>query len=611
MELQEKIQVNVPEDKIEMLFYTNNNSLKVYLSRDAIVCNERMETDNYDISFSNFIDKGLIITHKKLPENLIMQNLSADDTIRPIILRLTIENEDVQKIPLLIIDKDFNVRWTTIKEYNYQTDIAAFIIGHIPFNYVSGIHFSNNNDRRAFYSLLQNVSYPDELYRDGFDIFPGEEFEIDLSKLNSVINQGLLLQDFNLFNALAVVRIRDRIKAMLLSVISTFEIISGFYKINFDKFILEIIDENVNDVINEFKRRKIHIFREDISSTNDSTPFPYLIEIIQHIVTEKNDMHIWLNEHKQRKSELPKEEIIGYHLAIQSLINKDFESYNQIKWFEEFKVEFINSLLEAKSRKDIVEKYRNKIAHMSEIFDGKAKIADFLNDKKNESKFLNGLLLFVKGSVSNDSSRWIDDMDNFRFDPYEKRMTWVLYAALKGTAFLGKEMKSNALLNRISDEISLILTANDCLISDVCSLGAFIKYREINDSTIKSKKGYPILVEESLNAEVFFNYLNDYIAPNVKENNDNMEELLKLISEMIAIPEKYYIYTYTLPKSRFKLYQDDNQLILTSYLKATEEKQFLKQEYVNQIIKDIQKFSFEYENQKEKWWELVNILRTK
>jgi hypothetical protein len=584
--------------------FTNNNSLKVYLSKDSIVCNHQMETENFDKSFSNLLDKGLLITHKKLNSEILGMNLDEFQHTKPIILELAYIKNQTFKIPALLINTEYNIKLGDLREYNYQKDIAAFVIGQIPFCFVSGIFFQNSADMNSFNTPMLNINYPQDLYSVKPEAFNGNE-SIECQKICDELSNYFSSSDIG-SKLMKSVKQRDRIKAMFLSSMFGFMMNLKIYTINFDAVILSTVNEKLRSVIENLRTKDIYLSESDLKKPADPTSYYYLNDILEHILNDADGKEQWIKKLALKSSQVKKEEILGYQIAIDSLLEYDFNKpFDKEEWLHNFEDKYIKTLENFGAAEEVISGYKNQIKVIYDAFDGIIKITDYLNGNKDGSKLINGLMIFLKNSMPNEAENLSKEIKHFKIGAYEERMTWVLYGALNGTASLSGNMKGNSYLNRKSDELSCIITASEMLISDACLIDDYLKYRKPDSDTLLTQHGYPIIANKHIDADICAELLIGHLTAKGKNKTSIRNKINGLLENQIYIPEQYFKYIIKSKCTQYKIVYEDSQLTIESNANASIEREFLKDKYLTEVIQNRNIFKTEFEKQPEKWEKII------
>ena len=591
--------MNTPSHKLENLyFYTNNNSLKVYLSKDSLVCNSQMESDNYDISLSNYINDGVIVTHLGASSEVIRYSLHDSNTMNPVVVSLNTDAENLVKIPAIIVGKDMSARLTNMGDYKTSDDLAACIVGHIPFSYVEKIFFESDEDIKAFQSMLQNVAYPVEIFTVGLKRFVMEDSPLDLNALKDTFDKFLESNEYNLQQLMDIVRRRDRIKGILSPAFNTNYDYKWVYRHNLDDTILNIGNIGITEAIGQLRREGYYINLSSSIPNYDPTPFKYIIEIFKNIFERESKPE---TEPKIFCNDLPDAdefELIGYSWAIENLITNDYKQFNSREWVEKFRKEFTKQIIALGGDKEKITRYEKKLENLFEIMNAKGKVKDFINSTELKSPLLNSVLLFAKLPSSTDSARLMDDMENFSINGHTRRLTWGLFGALNGTAYLPATLKNNAYVNRVCEEASLILTADDKLISDVPSFNTFSKYRDRKLFGVVTDTGFPIDITTIKNKEYSYKFLWLEVWPLLQSNKEYEQIVGEVLEKYKLVTPEYYEYRYTIMDLSNWSISIDNNMVLRSTQKITEERTFLLDKYIN-ITEN--KFYNMYQDQPEKW----------
>ena len=604
METQFSEQLKITEHQKDIYFFTNNNSMRVYLSKDALMCNECMDTKNFNRSFANIIENGLLITHKRISADLLNHDLNDSDSTRPLILKLDFLSESTPYIPAIIINNQYECRLIDFKEYDFNKDIVAFVIGQIPFGYVSAVCFENDDDRVAFNALLQNVHYPKELYEVGFDILGENTYEFDIDKMRDSLRNFLKQESIDTDQLLSIIKYRDKFKGILHAALYGFNQSVQFYDLNFDPMTFRITNDNVNAIFKLLKAKGIQLAEKNF--LQDNTPFPVLLNILEHIQKEDTEEITWMKEYADTNKDLPIEEIVGYSIALKLLIQQDSTVYQPSEWFAEFKSQFLEAIDNWESNSKVKEDYSIRMSRIADIIDGSGRVIDFIKDSLPGRTFLNGLLVFIRQSMGNDMTKLTKDILHFGLNVFESRATRVLYGALKGTAYLSEGDKNQALINQIADRQILYLTASDFLISDVLPFERFTINRKTDMDSPITSGGFPIIVEKRITPKVCHELLSEIVNDKAKFKGQKKERFIEAIKEYIEFSDDFYTYSYSIPKGPFQLKEDKENLVLTVLSKATEVRELNFDKVIKRLILKREIFEDSFARQPDKWEKLIS-----
>lgn len=441
------------KEGIEFLVYTNTNNLRHILSMDEILCKSLFQT-GYSQSFSNLIDWGIIVTHRPLANEFFstFENCNLDnegnkaqlnkDTIYQVALKVTLD--DLADIKAILVDNQYNLEESLLKNYSKEKHISAVIKGFIPAFCIKAIFFRDENQKEEFSSTEMDNIYVDDSKLEVDDNLFNGDFKPDTDKLSELLKDKVD-DDF-----LKKAKRRQRIRSSLFAALMDFKLtISDELGVYFDevfmKFISKLLkkdnynfNEDLKNMLEQLKGKLVEMPNANETPT-DSTPFRYFYE---DILEEKRP----LNDNESIYDRNLFNSLINYFIDSNSF---DLES-------GEFKEKlFREANIDDEKGKACIYEYLTKIKKTkSGAYSAKQLVEEIEKDPKKPLTLI-ALTALYGSSAPEDFNNLEGKFDSYRLDPFLSRLTLSMYGAVNYMWCFGREYKKNKGLLILTDLLAM------------------------------------------------------------------------------------------------------------------------------------------------------------
>lgn len=227
--------------------YCSNNQAYHALIQNSVVAKTVMREDFRSDTVSYLSKDYIFITKSELPEDVKFFGVA--DAYYPVVLEVEF-GEEANKIPvrLTTVSSDGVVDVLEEKmliEYSSTENvIGAFVCGEIPIVYVSGIIFSNEEQKASFKKSSLDLWFPEDLNRVYVPANVAESITVDILKSAAEKVDQILSED-EANKVRSVVVQRNRVKAAAYYAIeATKDWNIGEVKSNIDAQIMSLLDKN-------------------------------------------------------------------------------------------------------------------------------------------------------------------------------------------------------------------------------------------------------------------------------------------------------------------------------------------------------------------------------
>lgn len=592
--------------------FTNNITIRSYLSLDALVCDGAIGTDNIEISQSSYHPAGFFIGLDPLAYQGLILN-SSNETLYPICVELEFSEETQTACPALLIKFDDQIEEGSLADFDPNVHKQAWVFGYIPFSFVRGIHFRSEEECRRLDFEMRNICYPYDLFFVSPELFDGT-IRLELQALAEKIDAKLSEKGIKTSDLFADIEKRNRIKAIVLAVLAKSRGYVSRYSLNLDPGVFKLVrtasDFNI-DGFKEFLEGTYGKFGsqrilEYLNQENKAS----LLHQLDAVLSCVDKPYIQACS-KLKELVIPEvyQEACLFLLALQMLI--------RTKRMVHFDAHAFLTNLAAKSREfDQGDYYFRRIEFIKNaILTDKKRISDVLTAKADGSQqtsaMLRALMLFVKTPHFSDYSALEKNLESFDLAPDEHSLVWILYSALNGVGVFSREIKSNPLLNRYCDQIALYFTRHSELINQAASSDAFLGYRSYKEN-IAEVSCYPLAITESEaeDAEVSRNLqykLLKFINKNMYKNRKLLAEAIdRIIDINNELYKPYWLYKHFIPHD-YLIEIKDNYL-LTKTPELTVELALDCNEFYDDVLTNDDRFYSFYKLSPKAWHKLEEEL---
>ena len=309
--------------------------------------------------------------------------------------------------------------------YSKENAIGAFILGEIPFAFLSGICFLNERDRRNFKKSSSDLWFPEDLYKDYNGETPSEITINEIKSATETINVPVTDSDKK---ALGTVRKRDKLKA------AAYYALEATEKWNYGSFISNMDGQLLAGIDDESESLKKEYSKVIPDSVSDR-----VFEVV-----DVDD----INEHL-------------FELITDALIELPYDAIIDKKMFNAMLESIIAKLPESHSANirlafDKIDKY---------VFEKTEMDPDKALDSLNGYSVLKAFMFFL------DQQRNAEFLRNFcrKLTQEERRFAYIMFGILRGMKETDRAYKSKRYLEVRLEKICMDKYPGEDIISDIPS----------------------------------------------------------------------------------------------------------------------------------------------
>lgn len=425
-----------------MKFYIYSNTDQVYsaLTNNAITSYANTIENLRHKTLSFMSDNFVFISKSLLPKSY--RCWKNDDIYFPVVIEVDFSGVDyIPGYSVSIFDGKATISQSIINVIGLSEDtVGAFICGEIPFSYVSGVLFENEENQIRFRKPSSDLWFPENLYKiiDVLDTESEMSIEqiVELSK-----SVDLLISEEEKREVSSIVNKRNRYKGLCYFALrETKDWQTDNLKSNLDAYIIQLLDgkQGENGILYK-------AFNEKVCSLKD---MGYDVPLLNEV---KETDEILLNSTSENFLD---KKVLEIAIKLFYNFDKDLVSVSR---------EYIEDI-----RKNVLAECSG--GNINCIFDI---IASFLSssdmnpqkvlDKLDGYPVFKALMMFLDSSDNDGFMKYGCELLN----QYERRYAYMMFGALKGMRFVEREQKSNCALEHRLEEIALKKFSSKLMISTV------------------------------------------------------------------------------------------------------------------------------------------------
>lgn len=222
---------------MKFYFYTNKNIMFDFLGRSIIAPDVIVKDIKRYRTIGTVSDNFLFVTHKKLNRKSREQGIAEPGFVYPMTIELSeLQDKDGRAVLVSRNDEVINYAAASLKDYDPETHIGAYLIGEIPFSRVEKIYFDTKDDMDMFSRPSPDYWYPTNKYA----LLPADEFseELSITPDEAAIESAIEMSSTDIIRELQG---RERQRAGLLNFINgTKKWQHGRYIFNVDSSLLQL-----------------------------------------------------------------------------------------------------------------------------------------------------------------------------------------------------------------------------------------------------------------------------------------------------------------------------------------------------------------------------------
>lgn len=425
---------------MELYLYCSSGSVLEYFTMNKIICNSYLKNRNRKIvpSLGLLSDNHLFFTTKKLEQNQRIYGFEEDFMEIPIVLEITISDEEASNIPVIVIDKEGNVSDKPIKLSDADCDNqGVFIKGELSFSYVSRILFDNDNAYEDIYRPSKDLYFPEQLYAVIDDSFIET---VDIEMIKEKAKEVEKKADTKELVDICIKR--NKVEAIVLNIITETKNWKWDAKhvSNFDELSLKLLNEYSNS----------EIVPEGITEE---------IKELCH----KDDILVKIDD-KEEKESLA----VFFRSLLSNFITLTTDSFAQEIF--DLIMENINKELEAIYSEQNLKMLNSQIKMIEEIVyqNSSVSLEKMLSDLPEGFEVLKALTFFLRSPQS--ALKLADGLTVYKADPMTIRYAWMLFSALNGIEPISSEKTSQLDIMRIAENKAYSLCSDEEMVNITSSL---------------------------------------------------------------------------------------------------------------------------------------------